>query len=60
MPGRHGRRARLSVVPTQAPAEDPACESAPAATTVSPGARDGALFDWAQQIPEWSDRAAAP
>ncbi|WP_052809859.1 LysM peptidoglycan-binding domain-containing protein [Streptomonospora alba] len=62
-PDRRRRRARLSVVPAQAPsAAAPArgSESASAATTAMPGAHNGALFDWAEQLPEWSRAAAAP
>ncbi|MUL43013.1 LysM peptidoglycan-binding domain-containing protein [Streptomonospora sp. PA3] len=57
---RQSRRARLSVVPGRpdAPAQDPG-DDAPAASAV-PGAHNGALFDWARQLPEWGGEAGAP
>ncbi|WP_207391331.1 LysM peptidoglycan-binding domain-containing protein [Streptomonospora litoralis] len=63
---RRARRSRLTVVPSDPPTPEPPAESAPAgaaavpAESAVPGAHDGALFDWARQIPEWRSAAPAP
>ncbi|GAA1780339.1 LysM peptidoglycan-binding domain-containing protein [Streptomonospora arabica] len=54
------RRARLSVVPPQAPPAEEAEREGASGADPFPGAHDGALFDWARQLPEWSAAAAAP
>ncbi|MDT0304713.1 LysM peptidoglycan-binding domain-containing protein [Streptomonospora wellingtoniae] len=55
------RRAQLSVVPPQAPpAEEEDGRDGPPVADPCPGAHDGALFDWARQLPEWSADAAPP
>ncbi|GAB3455200.1 hypothetical protein GCM10027570_35770 [Streptomonospora sediminis] len=45
--------------PTESPSETPGSTGGLDVAALGTAARDGALFDWAQQVPEWRGAAAA-